>query len=209
MSALIYFASDAPLKEWESPHNRMMSVNEALAAGIEIPDILDLDAVDKDDPHMLLWSDSYVKKEDTGILEDSGFDDDISIRAMEKSEDVLTEKNYCACLEWPGFTKGRAQRLITYIREHLTFAQEIELWHIWMGSSYPPPQIQKSYIRLEELHTDAIEKLYHCEAGQGQPVAGYVKIQPEQGITEEELEREIHYCIVIQKSQADRYSRTG
>ena len=156
MSALIYFASDAPLKEWESPHNRMMSVNEALAAGIEIPDILDLDAVDKDDPHMLLWSDSYVKKEDTGILEDSGFDDDISIRAMEKSEDLLTEKNYCACLEWPGFTKGRAQRLITYIREHLTSAQEIELWHIWMGSSYPPPQIQKSYIRLEELQTDAI-----------------------------------------------------
>lgn len=203
MSALIYFASDYPLQQLKSPHNRTMSVNEALAAGIKVPDILDLNSIDKDDPSMLLWSDSYITHEDTGIMKDSGFDDDISVFSIEKTEDIFTAKKYCAALEWPGYTKGRAQKLIAYIGEHLKYTKEIELWHIWMGNSYPPPQIQKTYIRLEDLHAGDIENLYVSKAGQRQPGDRYryVNIQPDEGITEDEIEREIHYCDVIQRTE--------
>lgn len=84
MSALIYLASDTNLKEVKSPHNKTMSVNEALALGIEIPDILNSQAIDKDKPDMILWTDSYTESKEGGLLVDSGFADDISILQMKK-----------------------------------------------------------------------------------------------------------------------------
>lgn len=201
MSALIYLASDTPLEELKSPHNRTMSVREALALGIELPDILNPDEIDRDDPDMLLWSDSYTENPETGILEDCGFDDDISILAMEgKTEDILTEKKYCASLQWPAYTKGRAERLITYIRDHLANASQIELWHIWMGQSYPPPRIHKTFIRMEELDTEAVRKLYECGVGELEPMAGRVRIEKEWNTACEELERDVYYCYVIYRS---------
>jgi len=201
MSSLIYLASDTPLEDLKSPHNRTMSVREALEIGIEIPDYLNLDKINMDDPDMLLWSDSYVENPETGILEDCGFDDDISIHAMDgKSEDILTEKKYCASLQWPAYTAGRAERLITYIWDHLTNASQIELWHIWMGNSYPPPRIQKTCVHMEDLDTEAVRKLYECSVGGTEPVAGHVRIEKEWDTASDELERDVHYCYVIDRS---------
>lgn len=201
MSALIYLASDTPLEKLESPHNRTMSVREALALGRKLPDFLNPDTINIDDPDMLLWSDSYAENPDTGILEDCGFDDDISILPMDgKSEDILTEKKYCASLQWPAYTAGRAERLITYIRDHLAIATQIELWHIWMGNSYPPPRVQKTFIRMEDLDAGAVRKLYECSVGELEPVAGCVRIEKEWSTDSEELERDVHYCYVVDRS---------
>lgn len=201
MSALIYFASNNHLKEITSPHNRTMSVNEAIRLGIEIPDMLNLDQIDKDDPDMLLWSESYVKNEETGMYEDSGFDDDISIITMDgKTEDILTEKKYCASLSWPGYTKGRAKQLIAYIKEHLKYSPEIELWHIWMGKSYPMPDIKKTYIRIEDLNAEAIKKLYECSVCETESIACRVQVPHDWNIAEDDMKRDIHYCYVIVSS---------
>lgn len=201
MSALIYFASNNHLKKITSPHHKTMSVNEALRLGIEIPDMLNLDQIDKDEPDMLLWSDSYVKNEETEMYEDSGFDDDISITPMNgKTEDILTEKKYCASLSWPGYTKGRAQQLIAYIKEHLKYSPEIELWHIWMGKSYPTPDIKKTYIRIEDLDTEAIKKLYECSVWETESIACHVQVPHDWNIAEDEMNRDIHYCYVIVSS---------
>lgn len=198
MSLLIYLASDTPLKERKSPHSRTMSVNEALLLGIKIPDILNTDDIDKDDPNMLFWTDSYTENKENGILEDSGFADDISIIKMdEKTDDIRTEKKYCAALEWPNYTYDRAQYLIAYIKEHLQHASEIELWHIWIGQSYPPPQIQKKHIRMEELTASDIKKLIEYTVYEPKQMTGYANIPRDWGIADDEIEQDVHYCYVI------------
>ena len=55
MSVLFYFASDKPLEEIENPHYKYFSVNEALARGIEVPDlVLNSTIIDKDKPKVIL-----------------------------------------------------------------------------------------------------------------------------------------------------------
>lgn len=198
LSLLIYLASDTPLKERKSPHNRTMSVNEARSLGIKIPDILNTDDIDKDDPNMIFWTDSYTENAETGVLEDSGFADDISIIKMdEKTDDIRTEKKYCAILEWPNYTYERAQYLITYMKEHLRRASEIELWHIWMGQSYPPPQIHKKHIRVEELTASDIEKLMEYPVYEPKQMTGHVNIPRDWEIAADEMEQDVHDCYVI------------
>ncbi len=47
-------------------------------------------------------------------------------------EDIYTKKAHCAYLEWE-YNDERAQKMIDYIAECLHEAEEIELWHIWLG----------------------------------------------------------------------------
>ena len=75
MSALLFLASDKPFKEQPNPHEKIISINEALALGAEIPDYaLELD-LDRDKP-ILLYMDRKIhfnketKELDDGDLED-------------------------------------------------------------------------------------------------------------------------------------------
>ncbi len=199
MSLLIYLASDCPLQERQSPHNRSMSIHEALSLGVEIPDILDIDKLDKDNPHMLLWSDSYSQNAETGGLQDNLFDDDFSILPMEKWEDILSEKKYCASLEWPTYTKGRAQMLISYIKEHLKHSPQIELWHILMGRSYPPPKIKKTMVHIKDLDETTIQNLYEGTAEDAEQIASQVRLPRDWAYEEDEMERSIQYCLLISR----------
>ena len=53
MSAFFYFASDKPFKELLNPHEKIISINEAISLGAEIPDyVLELD-LDRDKTPML------------------------------------------------------------------------------------------------------------------------------------------------------------
>ena len=105
MSALIYLAQDAPIPELKNPHYQALSVNEALERGVEVPDFLLKDGTDRDKPGVILWSDI------DDCPDDSGPDDDFAILPMEKTEDIFTEKQYCAMLEWQ-YTPGRAELVI-------------------------------------------------------------------------------------------------
>ena len=86
MSHLIYLASDCPLEEVENAHyqTKLLSVNEAAAAGIRLPDWLD--GVDRDKPDTVLWQDKdpfeeWQREENGG----DGFDDDYSILKLSDS----------------------------------------------------------------------------------------------------------------------------
>lgn len=196
MSALIYLASDAPLAELKNPHNQVLSVNEALARGVEVPDYLLEDGVDRDKPGVILWSDIDMAMDENGLNE-SGLDDDFAILPMEKSEDIFTEKKYCAVLEWDKYTPGRAQRVISYIREQLKHTPAVEIWHIWMGAAYPPPQVKRTSFRADALDVDVIKQLDALDVSSITLAAGSWRLPKDWEAAEEEMEVPVQYCYEI------------
>lgn len=96
MSYLTYIASDYPLAIVENPHDKLLSVNEALVLGIQnIPDIL-LDAdFDRDKPEVILYSDREVVFDiDKSEIRDGAFEDDFALLQAEGMEDIYSEKKY-------------------------------------------------------------------------------------------------------------------
>lgn len=147
MSVFTYLASDFPLEEVENPHVRQMSVREALELGIQVPDFLLEPDFDKDKPDVILWVD-----------EEKNFDEP-SIRSIKREElydEIPTDKEYIACLQWE-YTPTRAQALLGYIHRHLATAPQLELAQIWLGE---PCQKLKTYqISSGQLTIADLEKL--------------------------------------------------
>lgn len=160
MSLCTYFASDWALASRPNPHDRLLSVNEALAAGVtDIPEFLLASDFDRDQPGVLLVSDREVVVDvDRGEIRDGSLDDDFSIRESSSCMDMFTDKKYTANLEWSYYTEGRAKQVIAYIRCHLEQADEMELWHIWMGIDVRP-LIRSRSIALRDLKPDDIREL--------------------------------------------------
>jgi hypothetical protein len=82
---------------------------------------------------------------------------EIRIRAFNKDDmrdDIYTEKKYCACLEWV-YAESGAEKLIQYIRRHLTEAEEIELWNIWLGERF-----DESKPRIKTRHIDQLDEWF-------------------------------------------------
>lgn len=173
MSSVFYMASDRPLKERPNPNCKTLSVNEALAMGMDVPGFLLEPGFDRDKPDVLLWSDD---------LDTQGkLDDDFAIYALDPSmDDIYTEKKYRAALQWD-YTEGRAKKVIQYIREHLEHTDELELWHVWVGLD-AFPKIRKCPISLDELISDDLKELSELEVWK-EPVT--------------------HYCFVIKASYGD------
>lgn len=199
MSKLIYIASDVPLKDMPNPHYKPVSINEALAIGMNVPSFLLEDGTDRDEPGMLLWTDVAITidtEQDT--FDDGGHDDDFSISVFDKIGDVniRTEKKYCASLDWR-YTKGRAQQVIAYIKELLEHTDEIEIWNIWLGIPYPPPRIKKSKIYIDGLTPQVLKEIDAVDSCQEDPVAHYAPVPNSWGISEEELYPDTHYCFTI------------
>jgi hypothetical protein len=164
MSAIFYMASDNPLREIPNPHLKTMSVNEALAAGLEdIPELLLAPGFDRDKPDVLLWSDIP----DTEMQ----LDDDFAIWRLDPStEDIYTEKKYRVRVEWD-YTKGRAKKIIQYIREHLAQTPSLELWHVWVGNGVYP-KIRNCTIPLDQFTADDLQELWNLEVWQ-EPTTHY------------------------------------
>lgn len=159
MSQLTYIASNTPLSEVKNAHYKTLSVNEALSEGIEVDDFLLRPGYNRDEPNVILWSDTKIVFDtDAGTVDDGNFDDDFAIlRLSDATEDVYTEKKYRAYIEWR-CTAGRAQNVIDYIHNQLELTDEIELWHIWMGNE-DRPRIRKRTIPIDELTPDDVIEL--------------------------------------------------
>ena len=139
MSYLTYLASDYPLEEVKNPHDRLLSVNEALALGVkDIPEELLAPGFDRDKPEVLLCADRRVDVDLLGRVTDGDYDDDFCLTPFEEGEDVYTQKAYKVALGWHRFTRGRAEKIIEYIKENLRHTDEVELWRIWMGTDETP-----------------------------------------------------------------------
>ena len=128
MSQFTFLASNTPLTSVENPHIKRLSVNDAVALGMEIPKMLPKN-IDRDKPDVMFWVDN---EENLG---------DITIYEAKWYKTYTEGLAYNSILEWT-FTEGRAARLIEYIREHLESAELLEIWHTWLDSdneiSVPP-----------------------------------------------------------------------
>lgn len=162
MSALLFFSSDYPLEEIENPHYKRFSINEALAFGLELPRlILDSEDIDRDKPNIIVWSDLGMEKEIDPVTRkvvDNGVDDDFSINALEDFPDIYTKKKYQATLDWDVYSEGRAKRVVEYIRKHMEFADELEIWHVWL-SSYEMPIFRRFSIALEDVTVETVQMI--------------------------------------------------
>lgn len=117
MSVLLYIASDTPLAEVKNPHYKTLSVNEALAAGMnDIPDFMLEPEFDRDCPGVLLWSDTEIKIDtDNNSFDDGQLDDDFAILNLdETTEDIFTRKKYRVYIEW-NYTSERAKNVIIFV----------------------------------------------------------------------------------------------
>jgi hypothetical protein len=82
---------------------------------------------------------------------------EIQIRTFNKNDmrdEIYTEKNYCACLEWV-YTERGAEKLIQYVRQHLTDAEELELWNIWLGDRFDDAKP-----RIKTRHIDQLDQWF-------------------------------------------------
>lgn len=160
MSYLTYIASDYPLPIIKNPHEQLLSVNEALALGVEdIPDILLAPDIDRDKPEVILYSDREVVFDiDRNEIRDGAFADDFALLQAEGMDDVYSEKKYKVYLEWNYYTEERADQVIEYIRDNLFHTDEVEIWRIWMGTA-EKPTIRSKRIPISELKGDDIRQL--------------------------------------------------
>lgn len=154
LSSCIYIASNTPLPEVNNPHYKTMSVNEALSMGLIVPDFLLNSGSNREASGVIMRSNIETKLDiESGILDDGDFDDDLAILILdEDTDDIYTEKKYKVYIEWT-CTKGRSQKVIEYIREQLTYTDEIEIWNIWMGNE-SRPRIDKRLIPIEAFTSD-------------------------------------------------------
>lgn len=164
MSRLLYIASDYPLPPRPNPHERMLSVNEALALGMSnIPESLLAPGFDRDKPNVILWMDREVNFNiDAGTIEDGNFDDDFALFPAKGYDDVCTEKKYAVGIEWHAWTQGRARGVIEYIRDNLAHTDEVEIWYIWMGFG-ELPIIHSRTISIADLTPQDIKELEEKE----------------------------------------------
>ena len=167
MSFLVALASDSPLEVLPNPHMKMYSVNEALEAGIDVPQSMLMDfELDRDEPNTVLWSDiEPVIDIEKGIFELPDPDDNFDIWPIDTANDLQSKRSYLAAVEWNRCTPPRAEMLLDYIRRHLEKAEEVELWHTWMGGNgeeeYPP------LVKLEEksfADINAEDICHFCES---------------------------------------------
>ena len=101
MSCILYIASNNPLPLRENPHEKLLSVREALALGItDLPDCLLAEDFDKDKPDVVLYADRDVVIHEDGTVEDGNSPDDFAIFPIEKDISMQTKKTYCAQIQW-------------------------------------------------------------------------------------------------------------
>ncbi len=187
MSNVIYIASDYPLEPLPNPHEKLMSVNRALAAGVnDIPQFMLADNFDKNKADTVMVSDRTINfNPDTGVIDDGDFDDDFNIWIPDSTANLLSCKKYYAILEWHRLTEGRAENIIKYIAQSLENTSEVELWHIWLGAD-------DQYHRLKT-------KIFSLEQLTAQDIICLDKRKMWGDLITDDIETVYDYCYIIQK----------
>ncbi len=117
----------------------------------------------------------------------------------EKTEDILTEKQYCIHFECDYEEEERARTVVSYIKEQMQDQKEIEIWHIWMGAAYPPPRIKRTKIKSGSLTAEKILELERTDVWQSESILGNAVVPDDWGIAEDEMEVSTQYCYTIVK----------
>jgi len=183
VSCLVCLASDTPLDILPNPHLKLLSVNEALAQGLEVPQSMLMDPeLDPDEPETFLWSGITIEiNPQTGEITPPP-EDCWDIWPMDIPAPVRSEKQYFAEVEWPCCTPGRAEVLADYIRRHLECAEELELWNLWLGTDADLTRIYETRVPLSAFSPEHIIAL--CEKDIARPTfLGPVEEYPQYCLT--------------------------
>ena len=149
MSRLYYFAADAPLDARPNPHLEMLSVNEALARGMEVNLSVFPDSFDYDCPNVILYTDSEDAFEHPNIF---------PIDPNDFYEDIGTARRYCTELEWD-WCDRTAHEVLAYIAAQTARVDALEVWNVWLGDRNIPQTVRRTELHLGELTADL---LYAC-----------------------------------------------
>ena len=80
MNSITYIASDYPIPEIQNPHERSLSINEALEMGLEVPEYLLKNGIDRNWKNAIHWVDRSIHFDlDNGTIDDGDFEDDYAI----------------------------------------------------------------------------------------------------------------------------------
>ena len=173
MSSMTYIASDYPIPEIQNPHERSLSINEALEMGLEVPEYLLKNGIDRNWKNAIHWADRSIHFDlDNGTIEDGDFDDDYAIIPIYPGRtDVHSEKKFKSRVEciW---SNGRAKKILELISNLLDNTDEVEFWHIYMENGERPKIIYydaklseftpEDLIEISDLPTYDKGTIHHC-----------------------------------------------
>ena len=139
MSSMIYISSDYPIPEIQNPHERFLSIREALEMGMEVPEYLLKNGIDRNWKNAIQWSDRSVRFDiDNGTVEDGNLDDDYAIIPFYPGcMDVHSKKKYQSRIECR-WTLSRAEKILALIADLLEKTELVELWHIYVENEEKP-----------------------------------------------------------------------
>ena len=115
MSSMTYIASDYPISEIQNPHERSLSINEALEMGLEVPEYLLKNGIDRNWKNAIHWADRSIHFDlDNGTVEDGDFEDDYAIIPLYPGRrDIHSAKKYQSRVECI-LSIGRAKKFLSY-----------------------------------------------------------------------------------------------
>ncbi len=160
MSQCIFLVSTQPMTEIKNPHNLCLSINEAIDKGIDLSHIPFLKSIDPNMPNVILHCDYGLIINENGIF-DGDADDNFSLKNTINSLDFC-DKPYSLTLDWHYFTKDRATKIISYIKDLLKNTDCIEMWNIWL-SNEDQPKINTTTISINDLTHNHIENLCNAD----------------------------------------------
>ncbi len=102
---------------------------------------------------------------DTGVISDSGADDDYCLLPFHEV-DIYCEKKYGVSLELDIYTEGRAKQIIDYIKAALLQTDSVELWNVWLLGYWEfddRPYIHKRTVPIDELTVNDIREMTEAE----------------------------------------------
>lgn len=102
---------------------------------------------------------------DTGVIYDSGADDDYSLLPFHQV-DIYCTKKYGVELLLDRYTEGRAKQIIDYIKAALLHTDSVELWDVYLTQYWEfddRPYIHKRTVRIDELTVNDIKEINEAE----------------------------------------------
>lgn len=129
MSEFQFITSDRPLREVDNPFVSFLSIREALAHGIALPDmLLEDDTIDRD-------AKLLMHVEDESRLDEIEIKHDLSYEA--DNVEAYSNEPYVAELRWR-LSEARTTQLIAYVEAQLEEATVVELWKVWVDEVTEP-----------------------------------------------------------------------
>lgn len=137
MSRFQFLASDRVLMEVKNPYIELISINEAMARNIKLPDLVMASTEIDRDKKIMIACDSEEQLNELEIKNDMYYSSEY---AKEYSN-----KLYFSELRFR-YTEKRAKQLLDYLKGQMNNLEEIELWSIWLGEEDKSPNIKSKNI---------------------------------------------------------------